>query len=215
MPFSAVFRLIFETQSLTEPADGWLRWTGCKPTESFCLCLANSGIPYAHFQGQLCVWVLGIRTQCLMLAQQLSQPFLLSKDNLYNTCSHRESLTKQSPRVQYNHTNIECFLISTTFLVLNSIRPGQDVLRSLQRAKVHFHSWMYIWKLLLSFVIDIVEYTTLKGHGQTTLGLLPLRRPMNDALCSGVHVLCNKKIFLRRMVGVLFSLCSGVLRCLL
>lgn len=118
-----------------------------------------------------------------------------------------------STRVQYNHSNIECLLISTTFQVLNSIRPGQDVLRSIQWAKVHFHSWMYIWKLLLSFVIDIVEYT-LKGHGQTTLGLLPLCRPMNDALCSGVHVLCNKKVFLRRTVGVWFSLCSGVLGCL-
>lgn len=60
-----------------------LRWTGCKPTESFCLCLADSGITYTHFQGQLCMWVLGIWAQCLMLAQQLSQPFLLSKDNLW------------------------------------------------------------------------------------------------------------------------------------
>lgn len=157
-------------------------------------------------------WVSEPSSSCLLSNYESPSSFLKTIHD--NTYSHRRSLTKHSARVQNNHSNTECLFISTTFQVLNSIRPGQDVLRSLQWAKVHFRSWMYIWKLLLSFVIDIVEYT-LKGHGQTTLGLLPLCRPMNDVLCSGVHVLCNKKVFLRSIVGVWFSLCSGVLGCLL
>lgn len=70
-------------------------------------------------------WVSEPSSSCLLSNYESPSSFL--KTIYDNTYSHRQSLTKHSPRVQYNHSNIGCLFISTTFQVLNSIRPGQDV----------------------------------------------------------------------------------------